>query len=97
MAYRQNMLKLLRLAPGTDQEGKPAPHQLTMAPEAQNALRDFEKWVEPQLAGLGALGNMTDWAGKLVGATARIAGNLHVARAYRGIRPMGEADSSTDR
>jgi len=85
--YCENMLKLLRQVPGTDQEGKPVPHQLTMAPEAQKAFRDFERWVEPQLAELGALGSMTDWAGKLVGAVARIAGNLHLAEHIAGVAP----------
>jgi hypothetical protein len=79
-AYHENMIKLLRLVTGTDEKGKPTPHLLTMAPEAGRLFEDFEKWLEPQLAEFGALGAMTDWAGKLVGATARIIGLLHVAK-----------------
>jgi replicative DNA helicase len=35
-------------------------------------------WLEPRLAEGAELGDMTDWAGKLAGAVARIAGILHM-------------------
>jgi replicative DNA helicase len=42
-------------------------------------LQQFEAWLEPQLAPFGALGHLTDWAGKLVGAVIRLTGILHMA------------------
>ncbi len=43
-------------------------------------MKAFEEWIEPQLGPTGALGAITDWSGKLFGATARIAGLLHLAK-----------------
>ena len=76
--YAANVKKLLALAtdvrvPGESIEPKP----LRMTPEAQRKMRKFAAWIEPQLAEYGDLGAMTDWAGKLAGAVARIAGVLH--------------------
>jgi replicative DNA helicase len=42
-------------------------------------FQQFEAWLEPQLGPFGELGSMTDWAGKLAGAVARLMGILHVA------------------
>ncbi|MCQ4082465.1 YfjI family protein [Streptomyces sp. RB6PN25] len=73
--YERNVIALtLALADWTD----PAVLQLT--PEADAALLAFQERLEPQLAARGgALGHLADWAGKLAGATARIAGLLHLA------------------
>ena len=54
-------------------------HTLRLAPEARDTFQQFEAWLEPQLGPFGELGSMTDWAGKLVGAVARLTGLLHVA------------------
>jgi replicative DNA helicase len=78
-AYHDNVTALLALPFGTDENGAPGPHLLHFSPEAQASIRDFEVWLEPQLAEFGELGGMTDWAGKLVGAVGRIAGILHMA------------------
>ena len=49
-----------------------------LSPEADRMFTDFRRWVEPQLAEAGGeLAYMSDWAGKLPGAVARIAGILH--------------------
>jgi hypothetical protein len=51
-----------------------------LSDEAAALLRAFEAEIEPRLAeDTGDLAHMADWAGKLVGATARIAGLLHLA------------------
>ncbi|MEU1627350.1 YfjI family protein [Streptomyces sp. NPDC020096] len=64
----------LALAEWTD----PAVIQLT--PEADAALIAYQERVEPWLKTRGGkLGHITDWAGKLVGATARMAALLHLA------------------
>ena len=52
---------------------------LSLSPEAGAAFRAFTAWLEPQLAEGARLGHLTDWAGKLPGAVARLAGLLHVA------------------
>ncbi|MFJ9772734.1 YfjI family protein [Kitasatospora sp. NPDC101157] len=55
------------------------PAVLTTTPEAGAALVAFQDRIEPRLAPCGALGHISEWAGKLVGATVRIAGLLHLA------------------
>ncbi|MFJ6986240.1 MULTISPECIES: YfjI family protein [unclassified Streptomyces] len=64
----------LSLADWTD----PAVIQLT--PESDAALIAYQQRVEPRLKERGgSLGHINDWAGKLVGATARMAALLHLA------------------
>jgi len=70
----KHMAKLIEGPLGEDHE----PHVLTLESGAQNEMEDFSDWIEPQLADDGHLGDMTDWAGKLAGAVARIAGILHM-------------------
>jgi replicative DNA helicase len=53
---------------------------MSLDERARDLLEQFASGVEPRLAEFGDLGSMTDWAGKLVGAVARIAGLLHMAR-----------------
>ncbi|WP_323748910.1 DUF3987 domain-containing protein [Streptomyces sp. PR69] len=65
----------LTLAEWTD------PAVLRLTPEAEDALSDYDQRIEPQLRARGGrLGHITKWASKLVGATARIAGLLHLAQ-----------------
>src|SRR5207249_902558 len=52
---------------------------IELRPRCSRDLSRFEARVEPQLSEFGELGGITDWAGKLVGAVGRIAGNLHMA------------------
>jgi replicative DNA helicase len=78
-SLRRGMVTLLDLPFGIDDGGLPAPHVLRLSPEARAQIHAFEKWLEPQLAEFGALGHMTDRAGKLVGAAARIMGLLYMA------------------
>ncbi|MFE6686575.1 DUF3987 domain-containing protein [Streptomyces sp. NPDC057743] len=65
----------LALAEWTD------PAILRLTPEADTALTGYNERIEPQLRARGGrLGHITKWASKLVGATARIAGLLHLAQ-----------------
>ena len=53
---------------------------LTLSAGAMNELRILHNWLEPQLGEDGELGTLADWAGKLLGAVARIGGLLHMAQ-----------------
>lgn len=77
--YRNGIMALLSLPWGTDNEGRPEAHVLRLSPEAEALFSEFESWLEPQLRPFADLGSMTDWAGKLAGAVARISGILHLA------------------
>ncbi|WBO69352.1 YfjI family protein [Streptomyces camelliae] len=64
----------LSLAEWTD------PAIIQLAPEADAALIAYQKRIEPQLRARGGkLGHISNWAGKLAGATARMAALLHLA------------------
>ncbi len=72
-------------------KGDRAPIQLT--PAARDLWRKFWEEIEGQLSPDAALGSMTDWAGKLPGAVARIAGLLHCGESagkhcYPGAEPI---------
>jgi hypothetical protein len=77
VAYAKNVKRLLKLAPEPIPGESIEPQTLRMGRNAQRKMQDFGAWIEPQLAEYGELGSMTDWAGKLAGAVARIAGILH--------------------
>jgi hypothetical protein len=53
-------------------------HVLRVSPEAADLLLTFERWIEPQLAEFESLSRMSDWAGKLAGAVARLASVMHL-------------------
>jgi replicative DNA helicase len=74
-AYEANMRSLVRnLAEWTD------PAVLTLTPAAAAVLLDTERAIEPRLdMDTGDLAGIRDWAAKQIGATARIAGLLHLA------------------
>ena len=78
-AYEAQLRALLDLTPGKDSNGDTAPHTLRLHPAALEAFQGFMREVEDMLDPVGELGNMTDWGGKIAGATARMAGLLHIA------------------
>ncbi len=80
--YTKAIKKLLELQPGTDENGKAAPHVLRLSPETEALSDEFAAWLEPQMAPHGSLDFIADWAAKLHGAVARVAGLLHVAENY---------------
>jgi len=59
------------------------PAVLVFTPEADRALLNFQQALEPRLGLAGDLGHMADWASKLAGHVARIAGLLHLAANVR--------------
>jgi hypothetical protein len=63
----------LALADWTD------PAVIQLPPDADAALIAYQQRIEPPLAPRGQLGHIREWAGKLAGATARIAALLHLA------------------
>jgi hypothetical protein len=75
--YRNNVRKLLELASEHVPEESLQPQTLRLGPDAQRQMKELLAWIEPQLSEYGELGSMTDWAGKLAGTVARIAGVLH--------------------
>lgn len=77
--YARRVTELLDLDVQDDPaDGTPA-WVLRPEPAAERILQDFEESLEPRLGPDGDLEHMTDWAGKLVGAVARVAAILHVA------------------
>jgi replicative DNA helicase len=57
---------------------------LTLDPDAAALLLAFEAEIEPRLAAdRGDLGHVAGWGSKLVGATCRLAGLLHLAERLR--------------
>jgi hypothetical protein len=59
------------------------PAALMLTPEAAGLLLGAEQRLEPRLApDTGDLAGIVDWAAKLIGATARMAGLLHLAEHY---------------
>jgi len=77
-AYHRGVMALLSLPWGTNDEGNRTAHVLRFSPEADALFCEFELWLEPMLRPFAELGSMTDWAGKLAGAVARISGILHM-------------------
>ena len=55
---------------------------LELTPRADELLTQFRRELEPKLGDLGELGHIADWANKLPGACARIAGLLHLAERF---------------
>lgn len=77
--YEDKVKKLTSLPDQKDDHGNLLPQSLELSRGGDIRMQAFEAWIEPQLAEFGALGSITDWAGKLAGAVARIAGILHTA------------------
>ena len=76
--YHANLHALvLTLAEWTD------PAVLVLTPEANDAVLDIERQVEPRLAPGGAWAHIVDWGSKYTGAVVRIAGLIHLAEHLR--------------
>jgi DNA primase (bacterial type) len=79
-SYKANIKKLLKAAyPGNGSQSQVV-STLILGDDAKDMLREFETWLEPQLAGHGELGSIQDWASKLAGAVVRITGILYIAK-----------------
>lgn len=71
-------------------------NELTLSPEAYERWLEYAKALEMMMGeDLGTLSHITDWAGKLAGAIARIAALLHIMRYAHG-RPWEKQISPED-
>jgi hypothetical protein len=77
--YHDLMTELWKIPAKAGEDGEPA-HWLHFSAEASESFESFEQEVEPRLAEDGELSHVADWASKLAGGVARIAGILHAAR-----------------
>lgn len=77
--YNSIIAALLKHGWNETSEGRRA-HVLKLSPEAYTAWHAFALEIEGGMAAGGTFEHITDWAGKLPGAVARIAAVLHVAR-----------------
>ena len=68
---------LLNLEPATDEKGNNVPYILHLKYSAYEEWLAFSRVVEQDLREGGRFENIPDWAGKLPGAAARLAGLLH--------------------
>ncbi len=80
LAYEQLIHALWHLKPIRDESGEILPRTLPISDEARSTLRAFQRDLEPRLGPGGDLAPIAEWASKLVGAIARIAGVMHVVR-----------------
>jgi len=78
-AYITLIIKILRMA--KPDEGK---HTITFSEAAHAEWKEFSLAIEFELRPGGRFEYMMDWAGKLPGAAARIAGLLHIAEYSHG-------------
>ena len=76
----QSVSRLLELTPDrVDEDGSYFPRVLAMSEAASRRLNAFQREVEEELRPGNRLGGISDWAGKLVGNTVRLAALMHVA------------------
>jgi hypothetical protein len=69
--------RLLKLPTLLGNDGLPTAIKLTFASSAYDSWRDFQRMVEVEMREGHRLAGLRDWAGKLPGAAARIAGIFH--------------------
>lgn len=77
-AYHAGLRAILDQAPAMNDAGQEIPHTLRLSPSAYREWLDFWQVVEVGMRPGGDFELMTDWAGKLPGAVARLAGLFHV-------------------
>lgn len=78
--YQNLISQLLDIEPGENEHGERQPYILNLSREAYSEWAEFYMVVETELREGGRFEYITDWAGKLPGAAARIAGLLHCAK-----------------
>ncbi len=85
LRWEGRLTAILNAPMATGADGEPMPHTLKLTPEAFASWQAFWCEVEKDMGPGGRFEFMTDWAGKLPGAVARLAGLLHIARhVFRG-------------
>lgn len=79
-AYRTHLLALLNLQAPCDQFGETEPFILRMDGPSYREWNEFALKVEAKMRDGGDFEHIRDWAGKLPGVAARLAGLLHCAK-----------------
>lgn len=77
-SYQAAILKILNMPSVATKDDPGQRHILQLRGEALNYWKLFHDQVEARQADGGDLAGIRDWASKLAGAVARIAGNLHL-------------------
>lgn len=80
LRYTGSITAMVNHTTATDEQGKPCAHVLKIEPTAYTEWDAFARKVEERMREGREYAHMTDWAGKLPGAVARIAALLHIAR-----------------
>jgi putative DNA primase/helicase len=78
--YQNLISQILNIEAGEDEQGNRQPYILHFSKKTFQEWLDFSRMVEVELREGGRFEHITDWAGKLPGAAARIAGLLHCAK-----------------
>lgn len=79
-SYRAKLLALIDYPLEPSLSGGDVPHVLSLSTKACQQWMEFWQHVEVQLRDGGRFEAMKDWAGKLPGAAARLAGLFHIIR-----------------
>ncbi|MFZ2958925.1 MAG: YfjI family protein [Candidatus Ozemobacteraceae bacterium] len=82
--YSRKMAMLLAKTPATVMDHSSHMHSLELEIGAHRAWKDFEAMIEATMKPGGSMESMTDYAGKVPGQVARIAGLLHCAEYAEG-------------
>jgi hypothetical protein len=77
--YADLIRRLLKMRSRAGEDGRPNAIRLTFAPSAYDSWREFQRIAELEMREGNRLAALKDWAGKLPGAAARIAGVFHCA------------------
>lgn len=80
--------------PEQREDGELVPATVRLDDDARKLLEDFAQELEPRLGSGGDLAALSDWANKLVGGVARIAGLLHFAGLQRSWNHSGDFGDS---
>lgn len=78
--YEVILIAILNQEMANDDQGEQCPHILKIADDALQSWQTFAHKIEAGMREGGTYAHLTDWAGKLPGAVARIAALLHIAR-----------------
>lgn len=83
-AYANGIKAMLALSPAFDEDGHPRPHVLTLMGKSWREWKELQRAIEADMREGGRLEHITDWASKLPGAMARVAGLFHCAEHAHG-------------
>lgn len=75
--YAEIVLGIFALTPETEADGSPRARRLKLSDDAYRVFIAFARDLEPRLGPWGDLAHVADWAAKLAGLVARVAGIFH--------------------